>query len=298
MGQLPAKNKMISLVFLNPQNAQTIKSGETFNITLQVNNLQAGSFTDADATYYAAPAKLNSAGILIGHVHVTVQDVGKSLNPTKPPDPTKFAFFKGIDDAGNGQGLLSATVTGGLPPSNYRVCSITSASNHQCANMPVAQRGSYEDCRYFTVNGNNNTENAAANDGSKGIAAAAAAQSAVDAGPGFETASGKAAAATTSAAAASGGNKGGNGGGGAKAAAGGGKGAGKASTTTTTSAAAAKTTAAATKASSAGASKASGGAKAEVSGKAGGAGGKGGKSGEKRDCNTERRARQRRRYVS
>jgi hypothetical protein len=34
-----------------------------------------------------------------------VQDIG-DLQATTPPDPPTFAFFKGIDDAGNGQGLL------------------------------------------------------------------------------------------------------------------------------------------------------------------------------------------------
>jgi hypothetical protein len=179
MGDIPAKTNMISSVILNPPTGgQAIASDTTFNITVQVANLVAGSFTNADATYYAAPQAL-SGGNVIGHTHVTVQDLGKDLNPTEPLDATQFAFFKGINDAGNGKGLLSAEVTGGLPAGNYRVCTLTSASNHQPVIMPVAQRGSQDDCTKFTVSGSGTTINAAANNGAKGEAAAEAAASAV-----------------------------------------------------------------------------------------------------------------------
>jgi len=113
--------------------------------------LQAGSFTNPDSTYYTAPQQLNGQGLIIGHTHVTVQDMGGTLNPSQPLDATKFAFFKGINDDGNGNGLLKATVTGGLPAGMYRVCTLTGASNHQPVLMPVAQRGAQDDCQKFTV---------------------------------------------------------------------------------------------------------------------------------------------------
>lgn len=183
MGDIPAKNAMVSSIITFPtqQSGAAVQAGTTFDIQVQTINLVAGSFTNADATYYAAPQFLQG-GKVVGHTHVTVQDLGSSLNPKTAPDPTVFAFFKGINDAGNGQGLLKATVTGGLPAGNYRVCTIGSASNHQPALMPVAQRGTVDDCTKFTVGGSGTTKNVAANDGSGGIAAAALAQSAVQAG--------------------------------------------------------------------------------------------------------------------
>jgi transcription initiation factor TFIID subunit 15 len=52
----------------------------------------------------------------VGHTHVTIQKISDTnFNPTTPPDATTFAFFKGINDAGDGQGDLSADVTSGLP---------------------------------------------------------------------------------------------------------------------------------------------------------------------------------------
>lgn len=196
MGDIPAKTNMVSAIITNPlPGSANIESDTTFNITVQVSNLVAGFFTNADATYYAAPQFLQG-GNVVGHTHVTVQDMGSSLNPTTALDATKFAFFKGINDAGNGKGLLTATVTGGLPAGNYRVCTMCSASNHQPVLMPVAQRGTPDDCTKFTVIGNGNTPNDAANDGVKGLAAAALAQSALEAGPGFVSVSSTAAAAS------------------------------------------------------------------------------------------------------
>lgn len=205
MGNIPAKTAMISVIITNPQEGEKVTAGQTFNVSVQTQNLVAGAFTNADTTYYAAPQDLKG-GQVIGHTHITIQDLGKSLNPTTPPDATQFAFFKGINDAGNGKGLLQATVNGGLPAGNYRVCTITSASNHQPALMPVAQRGTCDDCTKFTVVGNGGTTNVAANDGSGGVAAAAKAAEAVKDGPGaITTGAAAAAAAATTAAAAKGG---------------------------------------------------------------------------------------------
>lgn len=255
MGDIPAKTSMVTSIILFPTTGgQAIESDTTFNITVQTQNLVAGSFTNADATYYAAPQFL-SGGLVVGHTHVTVQDLGSSLNPTTALDPTQFAFFKGINDAGNGKGLLSATVTGGLPAGNYRVCTMASASNHQPVLMPVAQRGTPDDCTKFVVDGSGTTINTAANDGSGGIAAAALAASAVAAGPDVvDTATASAATASSSSSSAAGGGKGD-------------KATSVASDASTTSAAAGKSTAT------------SGAGKASSTGAAGGAGGKGGAGG-------------------
>ena len=129
---------MVSTIITSPEPGQNIAPNTSFNISLQVTNLAAGSFTNAKATYYAAPQDL-SGGKVVGHTHVTIQSLSKSLAAATPPDASTFAFFKGIDDKGNGRGGLSAAVTDGLRAGNYRVCTITSASNHQPVLMPVAQ---------------------------------------------------------------------------------------------------------------------------------------------------------------
>ena len=134
MGDMPSTDNMISAAFQNPKDGDDVAADTTFDIEVQIDNLVAGSFTDPDTTYYSAPQALQG-GKIVGHTHVTVQDLG---NGNGPPDPKTFAFFKGINNNGNGQGLLSATIDGGLPTGNYRVCSMTSASNHQPVTMPVS----------------------------------------------------------------------------------------------------------------------------------------------------------------
>ncbi|RDW61470.1 hypothetical protein BP5796_11362 [Coleophoma crateriformis] len=203
MGKIPSSSNMISSIITNPGNNANIAANTNFDITVQTRGLAAGSFTNAQATYYSAPQDLNGKGQIIGHTHVTVQSLG-SLTTTTPPDPKTFAFFKGINDAGNGNGLLKATVTGGLPAGNYRVCTMTSASNHQPVLMPVAQRGAQDDCQKFTVGGAGGGAAAAANGGGAAAAKGGAAPAANGGGAAAAkgAAAGKASTAATTAAAA------------------------------------------------------------------------------------------------
>src|SRR6187402_158455 len=98
MGDIPAKTNMVSSIIVFPiAGSNSIQSNTTFDIKVQMSNLVAGSFTNAATTYYAGPQFLEG-GKIVGHTHVTVQDMGSSLNPKTPLDPTLFAFFKGIND--------------------------------------------------------------------------------------------------------------------------------------------------------------------------------------------------------
>ena len=137
MGDIPATSNMVSTIIINPQTGGNIPENQDFNLTALVANLNAGTFTNADTSYYSAPQALDASnGNIIGHIHFTVQSM-TSLNPTTPMDAQTFAFFKGVDNDGNGQGLLSAEVTGGLPAGTYRVCTMSSSANHQPVLMPV-----------------------------------------------------------------------------------------------------------------------------------------------------------------
>lgn len=145
MGDMPAQSSMVSTVITSPTADKPPSANQDFNVTVQIANMQLGTFTNPDSTYYAAPQQLSN-GKVIGHTHITIQDMGNSANPQTPPDASQFAFFKGINDAGNGQGKLTTAVTGGLPAGNYRVCTMAGSSNHQPVLMPVAQRGAQDDC--------------------------------------------------------------------------------------------------------------------------------------------------------
>jgi len=152
MGVIVASSKMPSAKFTNPKNGATMASNQAFTISMAVSNLETGNFVNANANYFAAPAQVNGQGVLIGHSHVVVEQLS-ALDQTTPTDPTKFMFFKGLNDAAQ-NGVLTADVTAGLPAGSYRLASINTAANHQPALVAVAQHGSLDDAVYFTVSDN------------------------------------------------------------------------------------------------------------------------------------------------
>lgn len=150
MGRIPATSNMISSIITSPQPGDRVQPNTTFTVTIRTQHLRAGYLVNPSRNYYSAPQDLDENGDVIGHCHIAVQAIG-SLRALVPPDPARFAFFKGVDDAGDGKGVLSAEVTGGLPEGVYRVCTVVSGRNHQPVAMPVAQRGSTDDCVRFEV---------------------------------------------------------------------------------------------------------------------------------------------------
>jgi len=183
-----------------------IPANTAFTITMAINNLETGNFVNAQANYYAAPQQVNAQGDIIGHSHFVIEAL-QSITQTTPLDPTKFAFFQGVNTAAS-NGVLSVPVTAGLPAGSYRVASINAAANHQPVLVAVAQHGSLDDMSYFTVGGGGAGVDVATNNATASAAAAAAASSAATASKGGKggNAAGAAAAAaatTTAAAAAS-----------------------------------------------------------------------------------------------
>lgn len=157
MGDLPSVDNMPSAKFNSPRNFDTIPANTPFTIALQVNNLVTGTFTNPTGTYFAAPQHLVN-GLIQGHSHVAVQPM-TSLDSTQPLDPKVFAFFKGLNTPADNNGVLTTTVTNGLPAGFYRVSSIVAAANHQECTGPVAQHGSFNDAVYITVSDNGQNSN-------------------------------------------------------------------------------------------------------------------------------------------
>ncbi|KAI0793331.1 hypothetical protein C8Q75DRAFT_556435 [Abortiporus biennis] len=147
MGVIAAATNIPSAKFTFPDNLGTLQENTPFTIKLAVKHLETGHFTNANENYYSAPQVVNSAGDIQGHSHVVIEQIS-SLNSKTPGDPTKFAFFKGLNAGGS---VLSADVTAGLPAGVYRAASINTAANHQPCLVAVAQHGSMDDMIYFTV---------------------------------------------------------------------------------------------------------------------------------------------------
>jgi len=152
MGDIPSTTKQPSAKFVSPANLATIAANKAFTVQLGVINMETGNFVNPATNYYSAPQQLNGQGVIVAHSHITIQQI-KSLTDTAVPDPTKFAFFQGLNAAAKG-GVLSATVTGGLPAGVYRISSINTNANHSPVVGPVAQRGAFDDAIYITVGGN------------------------------------------------------------------------------------------------------------------------------------------------
>jgi hypothetical protein len=149
MGIIPSQDKMTASKFTFPLNLDTIRANTAFTITMKIQGLATGNFVNAEENYYSAPQQVNGDGLVLGHSHVVVQSMN-SLRDAEPLDPTVFAFFKGLNDPADANGIVSANVTSGLPSGVYRLASINTAANHQPVLVPVAQRGSLDDAVYVS----------------------------------------------------------------------------------------------------------------------------------------------------
>ncbi|KAJ7630403.1 hypothetical protein FB45DRAFT_915401 [Roridomyces roridus] len=192
IGNIPSIQNVPSSKFQTPTNGQTLAANTPFNVTLAVKNIQIGTFTAATETYYANPQTLNSAGQIIGHTHIVIEQID-SLASTTVTDPLKFAFFKGVDDAADGNGQVTVPVTAGLAAGVYRMGTIMSSATHQPVIVAVAQHGIVDDVIYMTVS----DSGAAA---ASGAGAAAAASGANNAGAAAGSAAAGSAAAGSAAA--------------------------------------------------------------------------------------------------
>jgi len=144
-GEIPAVDRMVSTLIITPRNGQKFVAGKNFTAVVAVRNFKTGFFSDAVNDYYDQAQTLDNKGVVQGHSHITIQ----KLSGNNVPDPTVFAFFKGLN-LGAVNGKLTQVVN--LPLAGlYRICTMSSSFTHQPVIMPVAQRGAQDDCVRFTV---------------------------------------------------------------------------------------------------------------------------------------------------
>ena len=116
---------------------------------MAIRNLATGHFVNAEENYFAAPQQVNKQGLIVGHSHVVIEKLA-AIDQITLTNPSKFAFFKGLNNAAV-NGVLSAEVTGGLPAGFYKLSSINTAANHQPVLVPIAQHGSLDDAVYVSL---------------------------------------------------------------------------------------------------------------------------------------------------
>lgn len=151
MGAIPSTSNMPSAKFVTPNNLAVLPANTTFQVTLAMKGLQTGFFVNPDTNYFAAPQQIDpTSGQIQGHAHIVIEAL-QSLTQTTPTDPTKFAYFLGMNSKADANGQLYANITGGLPEGTYKMSTIISAMNHQPVLVAVAQHGALDDQIYFTV---------------------------------------------------------------------------------------------------------------------------------------------------
>ncbi|CAE6410781.1 unnamed protein product [Rhizoctonia solani] len=166
MGELPSTSKQPSSKFTDPKNLDTIPANKAFTVKMAVKNMEMGNFVNPQTNYFGAPQQLNGQGTIIAHSHIVIEQID-SLTSTKVSDPNKFAFFQGLNAAAQG-GVVSATVTNGLPAGTYKISSINTSANHAPIVGPVAQHGSFDDVIYITVGGDDKGGNGGGKGGNGG----------------------------------------------------------------------------------------------------------------------------------
>ncbi|CAG8441356.1 9602_t:CDS:1 [Dentiscutata heterogama] len=154
-GQIPTNEFMVSTLIIKPKDGSIVPANQNFTLSIKIINLQTGYFADPETEYYTQPQELNEEGIVKGHSHVVIQKLADDEDEEVVPNPNIFAFFRGLNDPADDRGILETEVGSdvepGLPSGRYRVCTIVSTYTHQPVIMPIAQRGSQDDCIRFTV---------------------------------------------------------------------------------------------------------------------------------------------------
>ncbi|KAL7747415.1 hypothetical protein RI367_007169 [Sorochytrium milnesiophthora] len=150
-GAIPDFTRMVSSIITQPQNGATVAANTDLQVAVSTQNMNLGFFEDPNTRYYASPQTLDASGRIEGHQHVVVQALGNGQTPLNPQTQA-LTFFKGLDQSDQG-GVLTTTVPAAklTVPGPYRICTITGTRGHQPVIMPVAQRGSQDDCIRINV---------------------------------------------------------------------------------------------------------------------------------------------------
>ncbi|CAG8449775.1 8342_t:CDS:1 [Cetraspora pellucida] len=151
-GEIPDVDHMVSSLIIEPPNGCTLAANKNFTVKIATTGLITGFFDNPVNQYYKFPQVVDKkTGFIFGHSHVTIQLLKSS---TETPDPRLFAFFKGLNDPADNNvftQVIGSAANNGLPPGEYRICTMVSSFAHQPTLMPVAQRGAQDDCIRINV---------------------------------------------------------------------------------------------------------------------------------------------------
>ncbi|KAH0593598.1 hypothetical protein MHUMG1_08736 [Metarhizium humberi] len=164
MGEVPAPEKMATVVFSQPRLCGNISPKDGMKISAVYRNINLGTFTNPQNTYNGNPQRLDGNGVVIGHSHVTchlmendelqgaapiaaaayLQDRERAkANNNGAPQKTCFKGFNGEGQkAGGGLTRIDLDLECGtnLAQGCWTCSTMTGASTHQAAIMGNADR--------------------------------------------------------------------------------------------------------------------------------------------------------------
>jgi hypothetical protein len=135
-GAVPNVASMVSTLISSPSNGDVILPNTQFTIRVESQNLEIAGLNG----FLNQPQVLNANGIIRGSRFVTIQNIGNAQNPTPAASVVQFMEMTGNE--------IKAS---GLSEGDYRICTLTSSISGQPVVMPVAQRGSQDDCIRLSV---------------------------------------------------------------------------------------------------------------------------------------------------
>ena len=147
-GLIPSVDNMASTLIKTPENNAIVGLNQDILVEIISNNINLGFFSNPTLNYYSDPQTLDPSGKINGHIHISlekIEDIGF-------PDAKNPVFFRGFDQP-SVTGQLSTIIPGNVIvfAGLYRVCTITTSGSHQPVLMPIARRGSVDDCIRITV---------------------------------------------------------------------------------------------------------------------------------------------------
>ncbi|EGF79024.1 hypothetical protein BATDEDRAFT_37164 [Batrachochytrium dendrobatidis JAM81] len=148
-GLIPSNDKMVSTIITAPDDGARVDPSVELSVTFIVQNLDTGFALNPDTEFLLAPQTIGKdSGFIEGLVNLVIQQ----LTGISAPDSRNFSFFVSLTNP-SPDGSYTVTV----PPKtlnatgDYRICTMATSASFHPVIMPVAQRGSQDDCIRITV---------------------------------------------------------------------------------------------------------------------------------------------------
>ena len=145
-GLIPDVKKMVSTFITSPPSGSTVNAAQGFQVKFQTINFNNGFAVDGLNQYLMAPQTLDPQN---GFIQGSLQLVAQHLpSRDQAPSANSMDFFAIVVEPSDGKKDFTIDITPNSlkQKGTYRICIMAGAASFQPVVMPVAQRGSQDDC--------------------------------------------------------------------------------------------------------------------------------------------------------